>query len=75
MKVKNFEDFTEHQQKNISEIIDWYNRKENTYQCDLSHIPVDKEHKATLEYCGKTYTMQGNSIEYKGQSYWDLDNL
>lgn len=74
-KVKNFEDFTERQQENIKMLIDWYDRPENRYTCDLSHIPVDKEYKTALEYCGKTFAIYDNCIEYKGQSYWDLDNL
>ena len=74
-KVKNFEDFSERQQSNILSIIDWYNGKDNTYRLDLSAIPAEKEYKTIHEYCGNNITMQGNSIEYKGQSYWNLDNL
>lgn len=72
-KIKSFEGFNEVQQTNISKIIDWYNK--SGYKCDLSAIPADKEYKTIQEYCGKNYTMKDYSIEYKGQHYWNLDNL
>ncbi len=74
-KVKDFKDFNEYQQLNIVSIIDRYNRPENAHYIDLSAIKAEDECKNVLEYCGKNYTMQDNSIEYKGQHYWDLDNL
>lgn len=74
-KWQDIKEFTEHQQKNINEIINWYNREDNKYKCDLKDIPEKYKHKEIEEYCGNHFHRFKNYIEYYGNIYWNLNNL
>lgn len=71
-----FGTLTEMQKKNVSSIIDWYN-KNPEYQCNLSDIKPENYMRAVHTYCDDKQIKleEHNPIHYEGHYYWNHDNL
>jgi len=75
-KILDYALLSDMQQTNINHTIDYYVKElKGQYTIDLQNIKI-KDAKADIaDYCGDTYRMKNNFVEYNDKQYWDLDNL
>lgn len=67
------------QKQNFDSLLSRYNsyKAENPshWQIDLANISDRQAFSSKHEYCGKEYSIAGNSKTYKGFVFWQLNNL